>query len=129
MIHLVLTLRLKHVVQKTEHLMVGINELILMQTRRERIVELLESVDYPLTAEDICQELDIKQRSVVYEDIDHISKSLKNVGKSLLVRPARCGKCDYVFKTKSSSKRPSKCPKCKSQWIISPAFLIRSRKR
>ena len=100
-----------------------------MKTRREKIIELLEDSEYPLTAEDICQALDINKRSIVYEDIDHIAKSLKNQKKQLLVQPPVCGKCDYVFKVKGSAKRPSKCPKCKSQWIISPSFLIRPSKK
>jgi predicted Zn-ribbon and HTH transcriptional regulator len=99
-----------------------------MTTRRERITQILEETEYPLTAEDICRELDIKDRSIVYEDINHISKSVKNQGKELLVQPARCGNCDFVFKVKGSAKRPSKCPKCRGQWIISPGYLIRKRK-
>lgn len=99
-----------------------------MQTRRERITELLEGTEYPVTAEEICERLDIKKRSIVYEDIDHISKSVKRRGKELLIRPASCGKCQFVFKPRKTSKAPSKCPKCKSQWILAPAFLIRDTK-
>ena len=100
-----------------------------MPTRREMIAELLERTEYPLTAEEICEQLDIKKRSIVYEDIDHISKSVKRENKELLIRPATCGKCQFVFKVGKSVKEPSKCPKCKSQWILSPAFIIRYRKR
>ncbi|MFW9770021.1 MAG: HTH domain-containing protein [Candidatus Thorarchaeota archaeon] len=99
-----------------------------MQTRRERITELLEKAEFPLTAEDICDQLDIKSRSIVYEDIDHISKSVKRRKQELLVRPASCAKCQFIFKTRKTSKAPSKCPKCRSQWILAPAFLIRSSK-
>ncbi|MDF1539206.1 MAG: transcriptional regulator [Candidatus Thorarchaeota archaeon] len=99
-----------------------------MPTRREKITEMLERTEYPLTADDICRDLDIKDKSIVYEDINHISKSIKNMSKELLVQPARCGNCDFVFKVKGSAKRPSKCPQCKGQWIISPGYLIRPRK-
>jgi predicted Zn-ribbon and HTH transcriptional regulator len=99
-----------------------------MQTRRERITELLENTEFPLTAEEICDHLDIKSRSIVYEDIDHISKSVKRKKQNLLIRPASCGKCQFTFKTRKTAKAPSKCPKCKSQWILAPAFLIRSSK-
>lgn len=125
-----MTLRLKQLVQIIEHLCSenathGLRE---MPTRRERIAEILEETEYPLTADDICRALDIKERSIVYEDINHISRSIKNEGKDLLVQPARCGNCDFVFKVKGSAKRPSKCPKCKGQWIISPGYLIRLKK-
>ncbi|MFX0108779.1 MAG: transcriptional regulator [Candidatus Hodarchaeota archaeon] len=99
-----------------------------MPTRRQTIAELLENSDDPLTAQDICALLDLKSRSVVYEDIEHLSKSVRNQGKRLLIRPASCGKCNYVFKTRKYAKRPSKCPKCRSQWILEPGFLILSQK-
>ncbi|MFX1266289.1 MAG: transcriptional regulator [Promethearchaeota archaeon] len=95
-----------------------------MSTRRQRIAELLENSEHPLTAQDICDTLDIKSRSIVYEDIEHISRSVRSRGKKVLIRPASCGKCDYVFGSRKSVKKPSRCPKCRSQWIIQPAFLI-----
>ena len=52
----------------------------------------------------------------------------KAEGKELLLRPASCGKCNYVFSERKSAKKPSKCPKCRSQWIISPGYLIRPRR-
>ncbi|MHA1907994.1 MAG: transcriptional regulator [Candidatus Thorarchaeota archaeon] len=125
-----MTLRLKHCVQNIEHARIAIRtkDVSEIPTRREKIAEMLERTEYPLTAEDICRELDIKDRSIVYEDITHISKSIKNESKELLVQPARCGNCDFIFKVKGSAKRPSKCPKCRGQWIISPGYLIRNRK-
>ncbi|MHA2025334.1 MAG: transcriptional regulator [Candidatus Thorarchaeota archaeon] len=99
-----------------------------MQTRRERIAELLENTEFPVSAEEICEQLDIKSRSIVYEDIDHISKSVKRKDKELLIRPASCGKCQFTFKARKTSKAPSKCPKCRSQWILAPSFLIRKRR-
>jgi len=125
-----MTLRLKHRVQIIEHNCtdLGTYGLREMPTRRERIAEMLEETEFPLTADDICQVLDIKDRSLVYEDITHISKSIKNKSKELLVQPARCGNCDFIFKVKGVAKRPSKCPNCKGQWIISPGYLIRLRK-
>ena len=82
-----------------------------------------------MTAEEICEILDIKKRSIVYEDVDHISKSVKRENKELLIRPASCGKCQFVFNVGKTAKAPSKCPKCRSQWILAPAFIIRYRKR
>ena len=99
-----------------------------MPTRRETIAELLERSEHPVTVEEICEELDIKKRSIVYEDIDHIAKSVKRENKELLIRPAICGKCQFVFKVKKTAKAPSKCPKCRSEWILSPGFVIRYRK-
>jgi predicted Zn-ribbon and HTH transcriptional regulator len=113
---------------KPNYILLSLTRDIHMPTRRERIAELLERTDHPITAEEICEKLDIERRSIVYEDIDHIAKSVKQEDKELLVRPAICGKCQFVFKVKKTSKGPSKCPKCKSEWILPPAFLIRYRK-
>ncbi len=99
-----------------------------MQTRREQIAMYLEEAEYPLTAQDLCEMLDIKKRSIIYEDIDHISRSVKNEGKEVIIRLARCGKCNFVFSKRNTAKAPSKCPKCKSEWILPPAFLIRKKK-
>lgn len=99
-----------------------------MPTRREEIASHLEAAEYPLTAQDICDILGLKKRSIIYEDIDHIARSVKRRGKHVLVSPARCGKCQFVFKKIKSAKAPTKCPKCRSEWIIAPAYLIREKK-
>jgi predicted Zn-ribbon and HTH transcriptional regulator len=127
-----MTLRFVQTVQNTVQPKVyhlPFSETTSMPTRRETIAELLERADHPLTAQEICEVLDIKKRSIVYEDIEHISKSVKRENKELLIRPAICGKCQFVFKVGKSVKEPSKCPKCKSQWILSPAFMVRCRKK
>ncbi len=99
-----------------------------MLTRREEIAKRLEEAEYPLTAQDLCEILGLKKRSIIYEDIDHIARSVRNQGKQVIVSPARCGKCQYIFKKMKSSKAPTKCPKCRSEWIIAPSFLIRDKK-
>ena len=99
-----------------------------MTTRRKSNAELLEKSEKPINAQDICITLDIKSRSIVYEDIGHIAKSVRNSGKELLIRPASCGKCGYIFSTRKVASRPSKCPKCRSQWILLPGYLIRSKR-
>lgn len=99
-----------------------------MLTRREEIARLLEESEYPLTAQDLCERLGLKKRSIIYEDIDHIARSVKREGKEVVVRPASCGKCNFIFSRIHSAKAPTKCPKCKSEWILAPAFLIGRKK-
>ncbi|MBD3407660.1 MAG: transcriptional regulator [Candidatus Lokiarchaeota archaeon] len=95
-----------------------------MQTRRQRITELLEEIEHPLTVTEICQILEIPQRSLVTEDLKHIAKSVQNDGKQLVARTPTCGKCQFEFKGRRSVKKPSRCPKCKSEWILPPSFII-----
>ncbi len=98
-----------------------------MSTRREKIRDILEEAEHPLTAQDLCDILGLKNRSLIYEDIEHIAQSVKADGLELLLRPASCGKCNYIFSDRRAAKRPSNCPKCRSQWIVSPGYLIRRR--
>ena len=103
-------------------------QMLRMGTRREEIAALLEKSESPLTAQDLCDMLDIGSREDVYEDIEHIAKTVRAQGKRVLIKPSRCGKCGHVFANRTIAKRPSKCPKCKSEWISLPGYLIRNRK-
>lgn len=89
-----------------------------MKTRRERIAELLQQGD--LSPSEISKLLDIPV-NVVIEDLRHIAKSPK-YGK-ILILPARCNKCGYVFR--AEIKIPKKCPRCRSTWIEEPRFLLK----
>jgi predicted Zn-ribbon and HTH transcriptional regulator len=93
-------------------------------TRRQQIAVLLEQgVDYSL--EDLKEALDVPV-SVLEDDLRHIEKSLKQAGKTLIVTPASCKKCEFVFAGREQKHlhAPSRCPKCKSERIEEPAFRI-----
>ncbi|MEM2810799.1 MAG: transcriptional regulator, partial [Candidatus Korarchaeum sp.] len=44
---------------------------------------------------------------------------------TLLMEPPQCRKCGYIFKDLKKPRKPSKCPKCGSEWISPPRFTIR----
>lgn len=88
------------------------------KTRRERIAELIR--DNALSPSEIAKILEIPVKDVL-EDLKHIAKSQKY--GNLLIMPARCKKCGYVFK--AYIKIPKKCPQCKSTWIDEPLFLLK----
>ena len=92
------------------------------KTDREKIIEILVNADYPLTAREIASRLGISEREVI-EDLKHVAKTVKRMGMRLYVMPARCRKCGYEFR--GDIKKPSKCPRCKSQWIEPPRFIIK----
>ncbi|WP_457620154.1 transcriptional regulator [Methanopyrus sp.] len=94
------------------------------ETRRERIVSLLTESREPLTIDEIAYMIGEDDKSKIIEDLEHIAKTLRREGKTLLMEPARCNKCGYVFKS-LRVKPPSRCPKCKSEWIQPPRFTIR----
>jgi len=97
---------------------VASNYINLYETRsgRER---LLKEVGRPLTAYEISAELGITPQEV-YEHLRHLAKSVysrSGGGEVLLMVPPRCRRCGYVFKDLESPRKPSRCPRCRSEWI------------
>ncbi|MDK2796393.1 MAG: transcriptional regulator [Archaeoglobaceae archaeon] len=88
--------------------------------RIEEIISLLE--EQPMTVRDICIALKLEpsQEKEVIESLKRISRVLKRKGKQLLVKPPICRKCGFEFE----NINPSKCPKCKSEWIEPARFMI-----
>lgn len=94
-----------------------------MPTRRERIISLLEDRDY--SPSELARALDLRGKGsvkVILEDLKAIQKIVKREGKVLLIKPAECRNCGFVFKPEI--KVPSRCPRCKSEWIEEPRFKI-----
>jgi len=97
-------------------------------TTREKIIEILKTAGRPLTAEEIAGFLggDITPRDV-YEHLPHISKSLRarsNGREILVMEPPYCRKCGFEFRELDRPRKPSRCPRCKSEWISPPRFTI-----
>lgn len=61
----------------------------------------------------------------VSEDLEHVKKSLKHSDERLVVEPAVCRKCQFVF-SETTYAKPSKCPECKGTWVQEPHIGIRS---
>jgi serine O-acetyltransferase len=90
-------------------------------TVRQRITEMLRR--QTLTAREIAQTLALSEKEV-YEHLGHVERSL-GTGASLILQPARCIKCNFVFKKRSRLTIPSKCPVCRSDFISAPVYGIR----
>ncbi|WP_287589139.1 hypothetical protein [Candidatus Borrarchaeum sp.] len=93
-----------------------------MLTRREKIQRILQDGIFT-TIEDLCMELEIYDKKLLVNDLQHIERSLKRLPQKLIMKPARCQVCGFTF-DKKRIKYPSKCPKCKGQRILSPQFKI-----
>ncbi len=94
------------------------------ETRREKIIKILSETEEPLTVDELAFYLHEEDRRSIIEDLEHVAKTVKKNGMVLLMEPARCNKCGYVFRT-ARVKPPSRCPRCKSEWISPPRFIIR----
>ena len=100
-----------------------------METLRERIKNLLMNVKEPLTVDEIALELGVERENIkdIYEHLRHVAKTIRRESKgklALFMLPPKCKNCGYVFKNLNKPRRPSKCPRCGSQRIDSPKFII-----
>ncbi|WP_175059120.1 transcriptional regulator [Thermococcus sp. 2319x1] len=94
-----------------------------MMTRRQKIIKLLEERDYSVSELAVLLEMRGKgSKKAILEDLKAISNIVKREGKVLLIQPARCRKCGFVFRPEI--KIPGRCPKCRSEWIEEPRFKI-----
>ncbi len=90
-------------------------------TLRHQIIFLLE--EYLLSAREISHILRIPEKDVS-QHLDHIKKSFHKTGRELVVMPAECEQCGFVFKKRTRLAKPGKCPMCHSTLIKPPLFSI-----
>jgi predicted Zn-ribbon and HTH transcriptional regulator len=98
-------------------------------TLREKIMKLLIETKNPLSVDDIIAYLGLTPRDkrLVYDALEHIAKTIRRRSKGkleLVMIPPRCLKCGYVFKDLKKPRKPSRCPRCKSERISPPLFKI-----
>lgn len=87
---------------------------------RKKLIELL--LDNPMSVAEIAQLHGAKPRDIA-EDIQHLQRSLKRDGYRLLIEPAYCRKCEFVFHADKLLK-PGRCPGCRGSWIAEPRVRV-----
>jgi predicted Zn-ribbon and HTH transcriptional regulator len=92
-------------------------------TRQEIIAALLEG---PCSAREVSAAVKIPEREVSGH-LEHIRKSIASTGRHLVIIPAECKKCGFVFSKRDKFKRPGKCPVCKGESIKEPHFSIEEK--
>ena len=92
-------------------------------TRREDIYDILKHEKR--TAQELANIFKIELSEIV-EDLKHLARSVRPVF-DLRMYPARCLNCDFAFTDRAKVKAPTKCPKCKSEWIQAPLFFIEKK--
>ena len=90
-------------------------------TIRHEIIAALK--DRTLSAKDISADVHISEKDV-YDHLEHIGRSTHATGRHLIVIPAECLKCGFVFKKRERMKKPGRCPVCKEEKIQEPLFSI-----
>jgi predicted Zn-ribbon and HTH transcriptional regulator len=76
----------------------------------------------PMGLAAISSALDIPPHDVE-DDLHHLQKSLKHSDYRLLVHPALCRKCGFIF-SREKLHKPGKCPQCHASWIQEPLFEV-----
>lgn len=63
------------------------------------------------------------------EELRHVERSARGAGERLMVTPARCLACEYVFRDREGRHlhAPGRCPRCRSERIADPSFRIAER--
>jgi predicted Zn-ribbon and HTH transcriptional regulator len=79
----------------------------------------------PHSARDLSGLVGIPEKEVAGH-LDHIRQSLHRTGRRLIVQPAECAKCGFVFEKRERLTRPSRCPVCKSESLHAPLFSLAS---
>ena len=90
-------------------------------TIRQHLLQLLSSA--PLSAREISVAVHIPEKEV-YAHLDHLRHSLHGEGRKLLVIPASCRKCGFIFSKRQRLKKPGRCPVCQRGPIDEPLFGI-----
>jgi transcriptional regulator len=91
------------------------------ETLRQGILRELEQGE--LTAVELGQRLGLREREVIAH-LEHLQRSLTHAGLRLVVVPAECRGCGFVFRKRERLGRPSACPECRSGRIVPPSFRV-----
>ena len=94
--------------------------MVVMSTIRQTIISLLQGQD--LSARELSEIVGIREKEV-YDHLTHITRSAAVKGK-LIVQPASCRHCGFVFKKRDRLTPPGKCFLCRNEAITPPRFAI-----
>jgi predicted Zn-ribbon and HTH transcriptional regulator len=91
------------------------------ETIRQNIISILEG--RTLSARDISSEVRVSEKEV-YDHLSHIQKTFNKSDRTLVITPAECRKCGFVFKKRERLNKPGKCPVCHGETIKESLFSI-----
>ncbi len=89
-------------------------------TFRRDLVKILSA--QPRSVSSIARELGLDRRDVE-DDLRHAIRSAQAAGRTVVVDPARCKQCGFVFGDDRLAK-PSKCPECKGTRLYEAQISI-----
>ena len=97
----------------------------LNMTHRQEIEKLLEAGPY--SCRELSQLIHQSEKQVL-EHLEHLRLSLTRQGLTLLIDPAVCRHCGFIFIKRQRLAKPGKCPECRQTGIEPPLYSITSGK-
>jgi len=93
------------------------------QTRRQKILALLKQCDQSFEG---LRYLLRMTRPLLEDDLHHVAKTAHRNGDRLVVTPACCESCEFVFRDRGTRhfRTPTRCPKCRSERISDALFRL-----
>lgn len=91
------------------------------ETIRQELLKVLS--EGPCSSKDLSAAAGISEREV-YGHLEHIHKSLSSSERRLVIIPAECRKCGFVFTKRERFRKPGKCPVCRGESIREPLYAV-----
>lgn len=88
---------------------------------RKDLIDRLTGTSIPVST--LARELEVRPKELT-QHLEHIKRTLEHDPRRLVVTPAECRKCHFRFGEDKLGK-PSRCPSCKSTWILEPTVGVR----
>jgi predicted Zn-ribbon and HTH transcriptional regulator len=89
-------------------------------TFRKTLIDVLAA--QPRSVSSIARELGLK-RGDVEDDLRHAIRSARASGRRVMIEPARCKSCGFIFGEEKLSK-PSRCPNCRGERLFEAQIRI-----
>jgi len=90
-------------------------------TVRHELMALL--VRGEMSARELSVEMGVSEKEV-FDHLEHLRIMLRRSAATLLITPASCLKCGFVFGKRERLTKPGKCPVCRGTHIEEPRFTI-----
>ena len=97
---------------------------VVHDTVRREILSILE--DGPRSAKELSAEVGISEKEVAGH-LEHLKKTLSKSTRGLVVTPAECKKCGFLFAKRERLNKPGRCPVCRGESIHEPLFSVEEK--
>ena len=72
---------------------------------------------------ELSQELHQSEKEI-YHHLQHVGRTVRRQGGNLVVSPPLCQQCGYLFKDRTRTSPPGRCPQCRSTRIRRARYRI-----